>query len=98
MVAPPEPSSETPPAERVGQWLAVDLHRFEERTVGNNIECLVCLDECSGFLIVAMLPAKAQKDVQRGLHTIISVFNTYGHKVDRVLMVQSPYSSARKST
>lgn len=65
MVAPPEPASENLSAERVGQWLAVDLHRFEEKTIGNNIECLVGLDECSGFLIATMLSRRLKETCKR---------------------------------
>ena len=84
MRAPPRESSNTAPANRVGEHLHADLIPLSGPSIGGNTYLLIAVDEKSSYVSMAPLKNKSSKCIADGFLGIVHFYNSYGHKVDRI--------------
>ena len=77
-------SSPHEPASTVGEHLYMDLLEVKERTIGGYLWFLVSVDEFSSYLSIVGLKSKHTGSVEKGIKSIISLFNAQGHRVVRI--------------
>ena len=84
LVAPSFKSSQQEPASSIGEHLYVDLLELKERSIGCYYWFLVSVDEFSSYLINVGLKSKHTGQIEKALKTVISLYNSKGHRVDRI--------------
>ena len=84
MRAPPRESSNTAPANRVGEHLHADLIPLSGPSIGGNTYVLIAVDEKSSYVSMAPLKNKSSKCIADGFLSIVHFYNSYGHKVEKI--------------
>ena len=85
MTAPDSTVSSTSPATSLGQKLALDLKHFTSPTIGGNTEAVITVDENSSLLAVTYSKSKSKKDISKAIGSIISLYNSYNHRIERIV-------------
>jgi len=77
-------NSTTPPAQKVGELVHVDIHSFPNKTIGGNSVYLTCLDEFSGYLSIISCNSKHSKELIKAFEHLISIYSSYKHCIDTI--------------
>ena len=77
--------SVSPPANRVGEALYLDVLPYNAITIGGNTCGLIGVDEVSGLLFLISMPNKSSAQIIKAVKQVVSMFNRHGHKVERVI-------------
>jgi hypothetical protein len=85
MKAPPETSSMTPPASKIGEKVHADLKQLPATSIGGNTQLLVVKDEKSSFRTVIALKSKSQEAISAGWDHVIAQYHAYGHTIQQIV-------------
>jgi len=102
MHAPSFRPSQSPPATSIGEHLHADLIPLNGRSIGGNTFILYAVDETGGFGSGVCLTSKERKSNEKAFDSIISEYESYGHKVkfittddEATLAACKPYLASR---
>jgi hypothetical protein len=84
MRADAEKPSLTPPAEKVGEIIHMDLIELKSTCIGGYTQLLLSLDEKSTNAVGVGAPTKGTKSLEQACHNIIRYYNSHGHTVKRI--------------
>jgi len=85
MKAPKAKTSETAPASKVGERLAMDLHPMTHTSLGGAKWILYAVDEKSGYMMMCGMKDKSVESVRSGIRSIVSEVKSFGHQVKQIL-------------
>ena len=72
------------PATRPGEHLAIDPKKFTVQTIGGGNQAYVAVDEFTSYMIADIQPSKSVECTKAAESIIVSHFNQFGWKVDRL--------------
>lgn len=75
------PSSTSPPATAPGQVLSFDLNLLKVPTPLGHTQALKVVDEHAGHMEIVSVKSKSLRDVFDAVMAVVSIYNSYGHKV-----------------
>lgn len=81
---PTEPPSTTPPAEKIGEHLHIDLIKLKSTCIGGYTQLLVAVDEKSGFVSIIPTLNKSTAQLCEAESQLIKFYNQYGHTVSKI--------------
>jgi hypothetical protein len=82
---PPELSSKTPPAQRIGEHLHIDLLELTRGiSVGGYTQLLVAVDEKSGYISIIPCLNKSSANLCEALQQLVAFYNQHRHTVSRI--------------
>jgi hypothetical protein len=96
MVAPKEPSSDSPPATKVGEHIYLDIIILDGVSYGGYKFILFAVDEKSGAVTGLGCTAKNANTLFRSFKNITFWFNQFGHQVFRATFNDEPALRALK--
>lgn len=84
MVAPPEPTSLSEPARKIGDRVHCDLIPLKTKCVNGTTVLLYAIDEKSKKETVIPLKSKGANDLTAGFKLLLLEFNCHGHAVSKI--------------
>jgi hypothetical protein len=78
------PTSQHPPATRIGDNVSCDLLKLPTPSIGGNTQLIVFLDEFSKYLIVMGMQDKSARCICEAIINADSFYIRYGHKIRRL--------------
>lgn len=90
-------SSNTPPAEEIGQKLFMDLIFYGHATIGSIIGSVFAVDEKTGYCYVSGFTNKETKTINEAIKSIVHHFNSHRHDVKHIVFDDENVFRAQRS-
>ena len=80
----PAPTSMSPPAEKIGDNVHVDILPYTHTTIGGFTAALICVDEWSKYTTLIGLTRKTKAQIIAALIKLDKYYHRYGHTIKHI--------------